>query len=60
MKCVKTSAGKIQRLTDRVAHNLVRAGEARYILKSEWRKSDPGWKDRSAAMRAKEPKKLNK
>jgi hypothetical protein len=52
MKCIKTQNGKIERLRDKEAQQLVIAGAATYIKKSEWRKTDSEWKKRSDALKA--------
>jgi hypothetical protein len=49
MKCVKTQNGKIDRIGDKEAQQLVGTGAAVYIKKSEWRKTDSDWKKRSDA-----------
>ena len=51
MKCIKKNGGEIKRLADKEAHNLVEEGKAVYIKKQEWKKNDPGWKQRSKAMK---------
>ena len=38
MKCIKTAKGKVTRVEDGVAHEMVRSGEAKFVAKSEWKK----------------------
>jgi hypothetical protein len=52
MKCIKTKAGEIKRLPDVEAEALVRGNEATFVAKSQWKKVDPGHKERAKAEKA--------
>ena len=60
VKCIQ-SAGKIERVKDKIADEAAREGEASFTTKQAWRKADPEWKKRSdsnkTAIEQKEKKK---
>jgi len=60
MKCIKNQNGKIERVKDKLAQQLVNAGQATFVKKSEWRKTDSEWKSRSDALKAFEANKKKK
>jgi hypothetical protein len=43
MKCIKYNSGEVTRLKDGKAVEAVSKGDAVYVPKGEWRKTDPEW-----------------
>ena len=39
MKCIQYTDGSIKRVSDSIAEQTVKSGEAKFVSKSEWRKA---------------------